>query len=67
MSRTMTTINDLRAWVAESLSGTEYTDADMGRIARRLANDRNSPRWGADWSEYLDRLTVADLDELAAA
>jgi hypothetical protein len=65
MRRTMTTNRDLRNWVDDVTSGwVERTDADVDAITDTI-QAMDHPRWGADWSEWLDGLP--ELTELLPA
>jgi hypothetical protein len=61
----ITTINDLRTWVAEHM-GRGWGDPDYNRlrdaITQRLWDDPSRPsRPGADWSEFFGRTAIVEI------
>ena len=57
----MTTRNDLRNWVDDHTTGwLERDDADVERITDAI-QAMDHPRWGTDWSEFLDALPELDV------
>jgi hypothetical protein len=63
MYHTMTTIDDLRNWVDGATSDwMNREDDDVDRITA-VIRDSDCPRWGADWSDYLQSDFVGELLE----
>lgn len=62
MLHTITTRNDLRAWVDDMTTGWWDRDAEAVDAITSRIQAMDHPQWGTDWSEFL--FALPDLTEL---